>query len=67
MKGYELVTEGHVDGKRFQEFGRLCVQHPADGTTVITGVLEDQAMLFAMLNKVRDLGLKLKSVRITEV
>ena len=33
-----------------------------DGTTVLSGYLEDQAALFGVLKKIRDLGLPLLSI-----
>jgi hypothetical protein len=37
--------------------------HEEDGTTTLTGHVPDQPALFGLLNKVRDLGVALISVR----
>ena len=41
----------------------MTVSHESDGTTVITGQVADQAALHGLLQRVRDLGLPLISVR----
>jgi hypothetical protein len=66
MKECELITEGHIDDKRFYGFEQLRIEHLQDGTTSINCIIVDQAMLFALLNRARDLGLKLISVKIME-
>jgi hypothetical protein len=44
-------------------FEELTLTHEADGSTVVTGNIVDQATLHGVLNKVRDLGLTLISVQ----
>ncbi len=59
--GYELVIRGEV-GDRFAllfEGMRLRRHH---GTTVITGVVRDQAQLHGLIERVQELGLELVSV-----
>ena len=40
----------------------LSFTHASDGTTILTGPVVDQAALYGLLRKVRDLGLPLLSV-----
>lgn len=63
MNEYEIMTEGHVDRKRLYGFEQLQVRHLENGTTLITGEIADQSMLFALLGRIRDLGLKLLSIQ----
>ena len=60
--GYEIRIEGHLDHRWTARFGGLSMRHEADGTTVITGPIVDQARLHGLLQQVRDLGLPLVSV-----
>jgi hypothetical protein len=63
---YEIILGGHVDKKRFCGFEYISVQHKKDGTTAISGIIADQTMLFAIMSRIRDLGLKLRAVSVTE-
>ena len=59
---YEIRVKGVLDGRWSAWFEGLNVT--SDGEeTVIAGPLADQAALHGLLNKVRDLGLFLISVR----
>lgn len=59
---YELRIEGHLDQYWSTWFGGLTLIHEDDGTTVLRGVVTDQAELHGLLAKVRDLGATLISV-----
>ena len=43
-------------------FDGLTIAHGSDGTTIIHGPVADQAALYGLLQKTRDLGLPLISV-----
>lgn len=60
---YEIRLTGHLDARWTAWFDGLTVRHEGDGTTVISGEIADQAALHGMLQRVRDLGLPLVSVR----
>lgn len=60
---YEIRLEGHLDAHWTAWFDGLTVSHQDDGTTVISGPVPDQAALHGLLQRVRDLGLPLVSVR----
>jgi hypothetical protein len=60
--GYEIRTHGHLDARWRAYFDGLVLTSDADGTTVIHGPELDQAALYAVLLKLRDLGLPLLSV-----
>ena len=60
---YEIRVEGHLDTRWAAWFDGLALTHETDGTTVLHGEVVDQAALHGLLQKVRDLGLPLVSVR----
>ena len=60
---YEIRLMGHLDAHWTAWFDGLTVSYKNDGTTVISGQIVDQAALHGLLQKVRDLGLPLVSVR----
>jgi hypothetical protein len=62
---YEIRLKGHLDSRWTAWFDGLTLTQDNDGTTVINGLVADQAALHGLLQKVRDLGLPLVSV--TEV
>jgi hypothetical protein len=59
---YEIRLTGRLDGRWAAWFDGLAVGQDADGTTVISGPIADQAALHGVLQRVRDLGLPLISV-----
>jgi hypothetical protein len=59
---YEIRLTGHLDAHWIAWFDGLAVTRQGDGTTVISGVIVDQAALHGVLQRVRDLGLPLVSV-----
>lgn len=59
---YEIRLKGHLDTRWAEWFEGMSFTYKDDGTTVLTGRIVDQAELFGMLRKVRDLGLPLVSV-----
>jgi hypothetical protein len=63
---YELCVQGHIDDRLSRPLGGLTVRRRADGTTMLTGAVVDQAALHGVINRIRDLGLPLLSVRRTD-
>jgi hypothetical protein len=61
--GYEIRIDGVLDGRWSAWFEGLEVTSDESGQTTIAGPVADQAALHGLLAKVRDLGLKLISVR----
>jgi len=58
----EIVVRGHLAARWSEWFAGLELTHLEDEQTLITGVLPDQAALHGLLQKVRDLNLRLVSV-----
>jgi hypothetical protein len=60
---YEIRCQGHLGEHWTNWFEGLSMTNEEDGTTTLTGPVADQPALFGLLNKVRDLGVALISVR----
>ena len=59
---YEIRLRGHLDSRWAAWFDGLSLTTDNDGTTVVSGLVADQAALHGLLQKVRDVGLPLVSV-----
>ncbi|HST81204.1 MAG TPA: hypothetical protein VLL08_05660 [Kineosporiaceae bacterium] len=59
---YEIRVEGHLAKRWAGWFDGLKLIRQSDGTTLISGLVEDQAALHGLLQKVRDTGLPLVGV-----
>lgn len=59
---YELRIQGHLDDRWADGFEGLTLTREANGETRISGPVADQAALYGLLRKVRDLGLPLLAV-----
>ena len=59
---YEIRLKGHLDTRWAAWFDGLTLTHDSDGTTIIDGPVADQAALYGLLQKTRDVGLPLISV-----
>ena len=60
---YEIRVAGVLDARWSSWFDGLEVTSDESGATTIAGPVVDQAALHGLLAKVRDLGLRLLSVR----
>ena len=63
---YEIRLNGHLGSRWAAWFDGLTIAHGSDGTTIIHGPVADQAALYGLLQKTRDLGLPLISVNYVE-
>ncbi len=59
---YEIRIQGRLDARWTTRFDGLSMRHEPDGTTVLSGLVTDQAALHGLISRVRDLGLPLISV-----
>jgi hypothetical protein len=59
---YEIRFKGHLDDHWVSWFHGCSQTREEDGSTVMVAPVVDQAELFGLLNKVRDLSLSLISV-----
>jgi hypothetical protein len=59
---YEIKIEGHLDEARLAGWGEMRVSLSSEGQTLISGRIADQAALFGILIRIRDMGVSLISV-----
>jgi hypothetical protein len=59
---YEIRLKGHLDHRWATSFEGLTITQEANGETLLTGSVVDQAALHGLLRKVRDLNLHLVAV-----
>ena len=59
---YQITVKGHLNPNWDDWFDGLTITALPNGTTVISGPVVDQAALYGVLRKVRDLGMPLLSV-----
>jgi hypothetical protein len=63
---YEIRVRGRVDRRWSDWLDGLDFAYEDDGVTSLTGLLADQAALHGVLNRLRDLGLLIISVRLVD-
>jgi hypothetical protein len=63
MLRVEIRVEGRLDPSWAEWLSGLTVTHVEGSKTVLTGCVKDQAELYGLIAKLRDLGLKLISVK----
>jgi hypothetical protein len=59
---YVIRVKGYLDTFWQDWFDHLSITHQSDGTTLLSGPIKDQAALYGILFKMRDLGLTLLSL-----
>ena len=59
---YEIRIKGHLGDRWADWFGGFTITLEDNGDTLLTGPVVDQAALYGLLRKVRDLGVLLISV-----
>ncbi len=62
---YEIEVEGYLDDRWSEWFDEMQITHHEANVavTILTGEITDQTALYGLLDKVRDLGLVLLSVK----
>jgi len=63
---YQIRIQGHLGRQWTDWFEGLTITLKEDGDTLLTGLVVDQAALFGLLKRVRDLGMPLVSVNRVE-
>jgi len=59
---YQIRIQGHLSSEWTDWFEGLSITLQDNGETLLTGLVVDQAGLYGLLRKVRDLGMPLLSV-----
>ena len=59
---YQIRVSGALDTHWSGWFDALTISHDANGDTLFEGAAIDQAALYGLINRMRDLGLTLLSV-----
>jgi len=62
MQRVEIRVEGHLDQTWAEWLDGFAIAHSEQDETVLTGKVKDQAALYGLIAKLRDLGVKLVSV-----
>jgi hypothetical protein len=62
LRRYAIRVEGHLDAHWSEWLEGMTLSHEEGGVTRLEGWLVDQAALYGLLNKLRDLRLPLVSV-----
>jgi hypothetical protein len=66
MQKIEIRIKGRIDEHWSSWFADLTIRYTEQGETVLNGPVTDQAALYGVLNRLRDLGLPLLSVAVQE-
>jgi hypothetical protein len=66
MQRIEIRVKEQMDERWVDWLEGLAIQHADSGETLLTGILADQAALFGLMTKLRNLGVTLLSVNSQE-
>ncbi len=66
MQNVEIRVKGKIDLHWSEWLDGLEIIHEGEDETLLTGQVVDQATLYGILKKLRDLGLKLLLVKIND-
>jgi len=64
MLEVEIIVKGWIDEEWVEWLGGLVLSRPEPGQTVLAGVLPDQAAVYGVIARMRDLGFQLSLLRI---
>ena len=67
MLAVEIIVIGTIDKEWYEWLGGLAVTHAEPDQTVLTGVLTDQAAVYGVISRLRDLGIPLSCVGVDEI
>lgn len=66
MQPVEIRVKGHLDEKWAEWLDGFTLTHVEPEETVLTGMVQDQAALYGLIAKMRDLGVNLITVSFGE-
>jgi len=64
MQAVEIRVAGHLDNTWADWLDGFAFVHTEAGETILTGEVDDQAALYGLIAKLRDLGVKLLAVNL---
>ena len=64
MQQVEIKVEGHIDKGWSEWLEYFVITHTDENETILIGTIPDQAALYGLIAKLRDLGLSLISVNL---
>jgi len=67
MQKVEIRVQGLLDPSWSEWLENLAILNEDEGQTLLTGQIVDQAILYGVLKKLRDLGLSLLLVKVTKI
>ncbi len=67
MQRVEITVKKRIDSNWSEWFENMTIRHTEQNETILCGTVVDQAALYGLLAKLRDLGLALVSVNSVEV
>jgi len=62
MLQVEVRVKGRINKQWSERLGGLTISHSDPDETVLTGIVADQAALYGIISRLRDLGLQLTLV-----
>jgi hypothetical protein len=66
MQRVEIVVKKRIDFNWSEWFEGMTIRHTDRGETILSGIVVDQAALYGLLAKLRNLGLSLVSINSVE-
>jgi hypothetical protein len=67
MQQIEIRVKGQIYPQWSEWFGGLTISHSDPEETILSGVVPDQAALYGIISRLRDLGLSMCSLRSEEI
>jgi hypothetical protein len=67
MQKIEIRVKGRINEQWSEWFGGLTISHSDPDETILAGFVPDQAALYGIISRLRDLGLKLTSLSSEEI
>jgi len=67
MQQIEIRVKGQIKEQWSEWFGGLTIRHSRPDETTLSGLVPDQAALYGIISRLRDLGLQLTSVSSEEI
>ena len=67
MRHVEIRVKGQINKQWSEWFGGLTIRHSDPDETILTGLVPDQAAVYGIISRLRDLGLELASVNSQKV